>query len=359
MNDDEFRRRLDRLAKDAPSPDAERARTVHAARRRARVGVAVAGVVGAAAIVVGVLAVNIAIDRPQPPVPSVIGPGPTGTAVPAPTQSTTPPPEPLGALAFWSWSGSSASLTLINADGSHRQTVGDLSISTSRLSLSPVGTQAVFDRGMSEGDGQLEVVDLRSGEVRTIFTDGDPGSPDWSPEGDRIVFHTDRAALLTVPVSGATEATAVRDLGSDEFLQGLFPSWSPDGQELAFISPKSGAVEIIPVAGRSAATTIEVGGTAMSLDWGVQGIVASVTPEGGGDSSLVMIDPVDGSVDPLPDVPGDEFDPALSPDGMFVAFGGNADGQQDIYVMRLSDGRRWRLTDDDRGDRSPVWLPGS
>ena len=95
VNDDEFRRRLDRLAKDAPSPDAERATTVRAARRRARVGIAITGVVGAAAIVVGVVAVNIVIDRPRPPAPSVIGPAPTGTAVPAPTQSATLPPEPL------------------------------------------------------------------------------------------------------------------------------------------------------------------------------------------------------------------------------------------------------------------------
>ncbi len=116
MNDDEFRRRLDRLANDAPSPDAERMSTVRAARRRARFGIAMAGVAGAAAIVLGVVAVSIVLDRPRPPAPSVIGPAPTGTAVPASTQSATPPPEPLGALAFWSDSptGGSAQLTLVD-----------------------------------------------------------------------------------------------------------------------------------------------------------------------------------------------------------------------------------------------------
>jgi Tol biopolymer transport system component len=361
VNDDEFRRRLDRLAKDAPSPDDERATIVHAARRRAGVGIAVTGLVGAAAIVVGVLAVNIAIDRPRPPVPSVIGPGPTGTAEPAPTQSATPPPAPMGALAFWSDSptGDSAALTLINADGEGRQTIGDLSISTSRLSVSPDGSEAVFSQGMGEGDGQLEVVDMRSGVVRTIFTVGSPQSPDWAPRGDQIVFGTDRDSLFTVPATGADAGRAVRVLGSDEFFQGRSPSWSPDGKEIASIDPRTGAVQIITIAGGSPATTIDIGGTASSLDWGSEGVVASVFPVGGGDASLVMIDPGDGSVELLPDEPGDEFDPALSPDGMFVAFVGNTDGQQDIYVMRLPDGRRWRITDDQRQDLSPVWLPGS
>ncbi len=175
----------------------------------------------------------------------------------------------------------------------------------------------------------------------------------------RIVFQTDSGALFTVPASGAASANAVRDLGADRFLEGLSPSWSPDGEEIAYIEPKTGTVQVITVAGRSEATTIDVGGTASSVDWGARGIVVSVVPTGGGDGWLVLVDPVDGSVDLLPDEPGDEFDPAFSPDGMFVAFGSNAGGRQDIYVMRLADGRRWRITDDDRQDLSPVWLPGS
>jgi Tol biopolymer transport system component len=361
MSDDEFRRRLDRLANDAPSPVAERRAVLQTARRRTRIGMAVAGVVGATAIVLGVVATNIVIDRPHPPAPSVVGPPPTGTAVSSPTQSTTPPPAPMGALAFWSDSptGGSAALTLINADGTHRQTIGDLSISTSRLSLSPDGSQAVFDHGMGEGDGQLDVIDLTNGQVRTIFTVGVPQSPDWAPLGDRIVFGTDRGSLFTVPAAGADSGTAVRVLGPDEFFQGLSPSWSPDAKEIASIDVRTGAVQVISVEEHGPATTFDVGGQASGLDWGVGGIVVSVYPEGGGASSLVLLDPTNGSTEPLPDEPGDENNPAISPDGMFVAFAGSAGGQQDIYVVRLSDGRRWRTTNDQSQDLSPVWLPGS
>jgi putative copper export protein len=55
---DELRDELDRLAAGAPSPDERRDQVVRAARRRSRVGLAVAGVIAVAGVLVGVLAVG-------------------------------------------------------------------------------------------------------------------------------------------------------------------------------------------------------------------------------------------------------------------------------------------------------------
>jgi Tol biopolymer transport system component/DNA-binding winged helix-turn-helix (wHTH) protein len=57
--------------------------------------------------------------------------------------------------------------------------------------------------------------------------------------------------------------------------------------------------------------------------------------------------------------PGDETDPAFSPDGRSIAFSWNGEKAEnsDIYVMRLGTQTRTRLTQDPGNDMSPAWSP--
>lgn len=50
-------------------------------------------------------------------------------------------------------------------------------------------------------------------------------------------------------------------------------------------------------------------------------------------------------------------EPALSPDGSFLAYAGRAGGQQDIYVCGAEGGAALRLTQDAATDHDPAWLP--
>ena len=356
MSDDELRRRLDRLAGDSPTPDERRRSTVRSARRRARLAMMVAGVAGAATVIVGVLAVNAVVDRPRPPAPSVAVPAPTGTAVPEPTENATPPPDPEGRLAFWSDSpaGGSAALMLIDADGTHPQAVGDLSISTARLALSTDGSSAIFSHGLNEGSRQLEVMDMSTGDSRTMSIEGNPQDPDWASDGT-IAFSTDSGALFTVPSSADSNASPVLASATGDPVEGLFPTWSPDGRELAYIDA-SGSLLIRSMASPTPLRAMDVPGRVAWVDWSEAGIVVATSD--GGDFRLFRVDP-DGVAPsrPLRDLEGDQTWPALSPDGRFVAFVGNAGGQSDLYVLRLSDGVVERLTRDRRQELSPVWSP--
>ncbi len=358
MSDDELRRRLDRLAHEAPTPDPRRATTVRAARRRARVGTAIAGATGVAVVVLAVLAVNVVLDRTPAPDPPVIGPSPSGTVLPASPQPPTPLPEPTGTIAFWSASleGGDSQMTVIEADGSGEQTIGNLSISTSRLSLSPDGREAVFDHGIGPGEGALEVMNFKTGHVRTIFS-GSTNSPDWSPDGKQIVFHTQFAELFTMPASGASAGTPLRELAPGDYLQGLYPVWSPDGSQIAYIDSRSAEVRVVSVGGLDPPITLYSKGRAFSLDWGPSGLFVSASSARA--AWITRVDPSSGESVRLPEVE-DGFDPAISPDGRAVAFVGNdRDGQQDLYVMRLADGEITRLTNDPGQEFSPVWFPPS
>lgn len=359
VSDDELRRRMDRLATGAPDPSDERDRVLERARRRARLGGLVAGIVAVMIAGVTVMAVGTVANR-RPEIRVVESPVPTGTVTPGRTDEPTPPADPEGAIAFWSDSaaGGSARLMLIDADGTGRSDVAGIAISTSRVSWSPDGRKAVFDHGTGEGQGQLDVMDTRTGEIDPIFQVGAPQSPDWSPDGERIVFHTDSAALFTIPAGGASEGQPVREYGPNEFLLGLYPTWSPDGDEIAFVEPSTGSLAIVAVNGAGPPRTLPSPGAISSLDWGPQGLI--VSGSSGADSSLFLMDPDGvGPTVPLTDRPGDEIQPSISPDGRSVAYVGNAGGRSDLYVMRTSDGRVTQITNDARQDLSPVWRPVS
>ena len=55
--------------------------------------------------------------------------------------------------------------------------------------------------------------------------------------------------------------------------------------------------------------------------------------------------------------PGWEAQPALSPDGSFVAYVSDRSGNPDIWVSDVRGGEPLRLTDDPAADVSPAWLP--
>ena len=249
---DELRDELDRLAAGAPTPDERRDQVMRAARRRSRVGMAVAGVVAVTAVLVGVLAVGAVLDRRET---RPIGPTPTGVVRVSESASTPPPIEASGELAYFRDGpfGGSAQLVVRNADGSDPRTIGDLSISTSRLSIAPDGSsQAVYDHGLGEGTGQLEVIDLSTGAAHMIF-DGGPAAtaPTGHPMGPRsssppIPERSSRSR----PVEARPRP--VRDEGDGRFLEGSQASWSPDGDSLVAVDD-AGEVFVVEVDGTSPA----------------------------------------------------------------------------------------------------------
>src|SRR5262249_552376 len=55
------------------------------------------------------------------------------------------------------------------------------------------------------------------------------------------------------------------------------------------------------------------------------------------------------------------YHPAPSPDGKWLAYGSKRDGVRQLYVMRLSDKKEWRITDLAKGRAAmwPSWQPAA
>jgi hypothetical protein len=117
---------------------------------------------------------------------------------------------------------------------------------------SPDDRQIAFS-GTHGGITDLYIVDADGKNLRQLTNDvyGDM-QPAWSPDGKRIAFATDRSPETNLAILKFSKwRIAVLDLqsGAIDVLpnQGglnLNPAWSPDGQQLAFISDRTGVPNI-------------------------------------------------------------------------------------------------------------------
>jgi len=111
----------------------------------------------------------------------------------------------------------------------------------------PEGTRIAFVRVHDTGiglrsrsdvyDDLLVVLDLRTGEERTLLETGILTDLSWSPDGTRLAYGTGRG-IWTVPASGGVPEELTRPEGVYD--RDSEPDWSPDGRRIAFTRYRSG-----------------------------------------------------------------------------------------------------------------------
>lgn len=192
----------------------------------------------------------------------------------------------------------------------------------SYVDLSPAGTQVavlftnphnIFDQG------DIWILDLTREPVtqqRLTFEPQMGYFPMWTPDSQRVVFSSLRDGTWSLSSKAANGTGPVKSLyTSKNFL--VASTWSADGRSLIFM--ETGDLENADI-------------WALSLDG-------------------------EPSARPLMAESYSEYDPAISPNGRWIAYSSDESGRIEVYVRpfpNVDDGK-WLIST--RGGESPIWAP--
>ena len=221
-----------------------------------------------------------------------------------------------------------------------------------------VGDTATTDEE-DEGLGMVEPVRLAHGEY-----------PVWSPDGQQIAFVSWQAGnsdIYVVNADGSNLTQLTYNEAGDRD-----PVWSPDGSRIAYVSldrkysfehyhdlrvVNSDGADDVPLIARSD-DVLE------SPSWSPDGrYIAFEEYDGGRNPEIAVIDLNSGSSDTLTFLTKAEH-PKWSPDSQRILFQAidssiysSEPDQPDVFIMYLDGSGRKNLTDDDDWDMFPSWSP--
>jgi Tol biopolymer transport system component len=222
-----------------------------------------------------------------------------------------------GWLAFVMWPEGQPVVYVMNAEGQERTPLSGLPGDGLSYAWTVDGRYVAISRSMS---GNLDLFVMGYDGSQGGITAPSPGRedhPSWSPDGNRLVFVSDRDQregdlyIVNRDGTGLTRLT-------DDALSEADPAWSPDGDHIAF--------------------------------------VATTDPRGHRGNIFVI--GVDGSDrQQLTDEPTDKQQPVWSPDGSRIAFQAFVNDSWGLYVLNVDDRTVTLLTSSEGEDTEPRWSP--
>lgn len=173
-----------------------------------------------------------------------------------------------------------------------------------------------------------------------------------TPPSGRIAFtcYIDQIDQICIMNADGTERKQLTHLDATSF----YPSISPDGQTIYFVSKKNSGFEIYSMSVK--------GKDLQRLTRNIGSLYApELSPDGGrlvftNNGKGIWVMKLDGG-NPHPITNRDDIDPTWSPDGSMIAFASSRNGKRQLYVMDADGSNIRQVTDlNDMGGRS-TWSP--
>ena len=238
-------------------------------------------------------------------------------------------------------------------------------------SIPAVATTALQVREQPAGkmvyvrDGDLWI--WQGGEARQLTSGGTWRQPSFSPDGQEIAYvYRDQnfSDLFAMAADGSAsrrltrgQAQAVRE--NDWAFR---PAWSPDGSQIAYISDANSFFPVVWIMNKDGSAKRQIMTFAMNVDaadaisWSPDGKRLAVTAFSREPGQIYVVDIARGTAERLTNHAQGAFDPAWSPDGKTIAYIGRDSGRGELWLRRV-DGSPATRFDKLPYVRSPVWSP--
>jgi Tol biopolymer transport system component len=237
----------------------------------------------------------------------------------------------------------------------------------------PDGRQFVYQRNRDT----VYTQPVDGGEGKRLAVVYEPHSFCWSPDGSLISFVSGNASYVSntaianiapssIYVVSVSNGTLIRI--TDNTSLNMSPVWTSDSRHLLFVSNRDGTRDIYEITlGRSGQPegtpqrlTTGLNAHTISLSADSKALVYSVLTYSANVWTMRIPERIPASVTEAVQVTtGNQAIEGLgvSPDGQWLAYDSNREGNQDIYKMSLKGGEPIQLTSDPSDDFLPSWSP--
>ena len=181
----------------------------------------------------------------------------------------------------------------------------------------------------------------------------EPGAyvgPALSPDGTRVAveLNQDTDDIWIIDLTRQTRTRVTTDAG-DEYA----PQWSPDGKRIVFGSNRMPMALWTTAAGGGPEQKVFEADAA--LDWSRNDEIAVEYHHASFGDELGILSPVTRKLEPLASSRFNEVDAQFSPDARFVAFVSDQSGRNEVYVLSRATGERAQVST--AGGSVPRWNP--
>ena len=202
-----------------------------------------------------------------------------------------------------------------------------------------------------DGDGLREL-------ARSVFSVFSLSGPTWAPNGSQLVYSA-KGQIHVVNEDGSQDTML-----TDESIFAERPKWSPDGNEIAFLSssaagPGWGDIHVMNSDGSNIVNITNNPGAYSSFRWSPDSnqIAFQYVIGTGGNLEILIINRDGSGLTNISDYPGVDVGPSWSADGRHIVFHSNHGFPSDIYSYSLDDSELTNLTSSPEGEYFPAWSP--
>jgi Tol biopolymer transport system component len=196
-----------------------------------------------------------------------------------------------------------------------------------------------------------------SGAMRLTTNPAHDLDPTWSPDGEQIAFTSTRDGnheIYVMDANGSLPTRLTTNAAADDY-----PTWSPDGQKIAFTSARDGNAEIyvMDANGSNQTRLTNAANTDEAPSWSPDGQKIAFASGRDGNLEIYVMNANGSSPTRLTTNAAFDRFPAWSPNGLKIAFDTNRDGNSEVYSMDANGSSPTNLSNDPNLDFLPAWSP--